>query len=151
MKIRKGFVSNSSSSSFIVIGEGELQFPDYEDQIFVIGGSGETEFGWEVVKYEFMSDRINFAAIQAMQIDQMNDNEEMMNRLINIIKECTKCKEVDCMLTLDYSDKTKDYAYIDHQSSSDAGRNIEMFEDDQSLIRFLFAEDSYIQGDNDNY
>ena len=48
------------------------------------------------------------------------------------------------MLTLDYSDKTKDYAYIDHQSSANAGRNIEMFEDDQSLIRFLFAEDSYI-------
>ena len=86
-----------------------------------------------------------------MYIDQMNNNEEMMNRLINIIKECTKCKEVDCMLTLDYTDKTKDYAYIDHQSSADAGRNIEMFKDDQSLIRFLFAEDSYIQGDNDNY
>lgn len=42
------------------------------------------------------------------------------------------------------------YGYIDHQSASYEGDNIKMFESEETLTRFLFSEDSFIQGGNDN-
>lgn len=86
-----------------------------------------------------------------MYLDEPTGETEYIGELTEILKKYTKCREVVFAITNDYEDKTKDFAYIDHQSSAYSGRNIEMFDDDKSLINFLFAEDSYIQGDNDNY
>lgn len=45
MKIRTGFVSNSSSSSFIVIGSN-VQDMYLKDETLEIGKYGEIDFGW---------------------------------------------------------------------------------------------------------
>ena len=51
MKLRNGFVSNSSSSSFIVIEKGELDQIKHlyvEDGVLNIDGeNGHYSFGWE--------------------------------------------------------------------------------------------------------
>ena len=54
------------------------------------------------------------------------------------------------VLTAGLLNKKYDY-YIDHQSSVTEGSNMEMFDDEDKLYRFLGNEqDSYIQGGNDN-
>ena len=52
MKIRPGFVSNSSSSSFVVIGNQEdVSSSEYNKIIncgvMILGQEGETGFGWD--------------------------------------------------------------------------------------------------------
>ena len=44
-----------------------------------------------------------------------------------------------------------DNGYIDRQSCATEGENTEIFDDDDTLKRFLFADSSYIHTDNDNY
>ena len=46
MKIRQGFVSNSSSSSFVVIdAKNGYKTPKFSDPLIVDSNFGETEFG----------------------------------------------------------------------------------------------------------
>ena len=158
MKIRKGYVSNSSSSSFIVIGRGEMEknlteFAEYET--LVLGDKGNTEFGWEHTEYHDMWSRINFAYLQTKS---GGDRVEWLEMLETTIKEAFNCSAIVWLLDDDYgADKKRSpyghrmvWGYIDHQSAACEGENTEMFDDMDSLKRFLFCHDSYIQGDNDN-
>jgi hypothetical protein len=132
MKIRNGFVSNSSSSSFIVIGEAKPE-KAAQSKDYVVGQSGTYEFGWSHVVYDGVDSMINFAWLQAEY--SAKKHPEYMEMLVRVIKQYTGAKEVTSHITKDYDDKTKVNAYIDHQSSAAEGENLEMFESEEILAR----------------
>lgn len=147
MIIRQGFVSNSSSTSFINIVKGTLLLKNaFTNQILEIGNEGHTEFGWETTTYDSPFDRINFAYIQAMS----TNNVAWIEALYETIKEHTNCSDIVNNLSLEYK-KNKIYAYIDHQSCATEGQNTEIFDSKENLLTFLFSDQSYIESDNDNH
>lgn len=158
-KIRKGFVSNSSSSSFVIVGNGEFEqnmqrYVD-DDGTLVVGANGVTEFGWEDTKYRDMFDRINFAYM----IAKYEENPEWFNMLETVLKEHFKCSSIFYLIDESYScDENEStpygkwvYGYIDHQSTAAESSNGSIYDSADELERFLFCKDSYIQGDNDNH
>ena len=142
MKTRQGFVSNSSSSSFIVIGNKPHQREIPGTAEIHIGYGGHTEFGWEHAVFRDFQSRLNFAYIQTTYMS-LPESIRCLQMLDRVVREETGC--IGIRLT------GADIGYIDHQSSASEGRNTEMFEDDDSLRRFLFCPDSYIETDNDNH
>lgn len=154
MKRRLGFVSNSSSSSFIVIDfapytpiESISKFVNDSNE-FVIGEWGCTEFGWDETKYSSMFDRINFAWLQTEYIDK----PEWKEMLEDVLKEYFQCEKVTSKISTEYDcRKSQVWGYIDHQSAAGEGANIGMFDNKENLKAFLFGAESFIQGDNDNH
>jgi len=152
---------NSSSSSFIVISKGPQDAKlKIDDNVFVLGEFGETEFGWQVQKYNDIYTKINFCYLQARELN----NQDYLDMLEKVLNE--KFSDIHSILPIlgDYKDEGKvvehpvwgndlelKYGYIDHQSSACEGQNIEMFESEENLKNFLFNDSSYIQNDNDNH
>lgn len=150
MKIRQGFVSNSSSSSFVVIGNENpsfAYFDRYDDQHIALGLDGETEFGWDYRKYSGVDTRINFAYLQT----DCGKNEQWLKLLEDAIMNYTGATSIDWRLTDEWNpERGYVHGYIDHQSHASEGMNTEIFANEEVLTRFLFSDDSYIQGGNDN-
>ena len=142
MKIRNGFVSNSSSTAFVVIdNSGELyNFRSDDGDILVVGKRGKTEFGWEQEVSKDIYSKINFAYLQAFEY---SNNKQWQELLIRTITNYTDIKRV--------IDNITEEGYIDHQSAATEGENTEIFESEKVLRNFLFGKNSKIVTDNDNH
>jgi len=148
MKSRSGFISNSSSSSFIYVCKScQLNLPVlgvYDYEIFIDNTFGETEFGWGPKEIYDTGSKIIFSYLQAKYLSSPG----YIEMLEDVIKEYYGVKEITWWLG-NGIDEEGCYAYIDHQSIGDD--NLEMFDSRDTLIQFIFGPDSYISLDNDNY
>jgi hypothetical protein len=159
MKTRDGFVSNSSSSSFIVIGNGPRLIPAYasfrhmldDNGNLRIGEQGEAQFGWTPEDHTDFWSRANFCYLQACYARRM----EWVNMLNETLVGTLDVRGIVWTLqnpeTDDYDTPDLRYAYIDHQSNAGDGENIDMFDSPERLEDFLFCEGSKIHTDNDNH
>ena len=60
MKVRNGFISNSSSTSFVVIGHsGHFEKPFIENNTILV--EDDNFFGWDFTTYNSVEDRIAWA------------------------------------------------------------------------------------------
>ena len=159
MKVRSGFVSNSSSSSFIVIGAMTSGEPVLSvrkvygnvETLAITHDLGCHEFGWENEEYSHFWDRVMFSFIQAEYMQK--EHPKWMKMLNRVLKDKLKVKRIIWGITTKWGDekpKETKSAYIDHQSASTEGMNTEMFESEENLVNFLFSPGSSITTGNDN-
>lgn len=154
MKCRTGFVSNSSSCSFIVINNSNIRIPELinnnKSELNVPQDfGGNTEFGWEEIRYYDFGSKLNFAYLQTTYVNE-HISKKWIEMLEKILKDNLHINIINWNLTTEYNNKEKFWGYIDHQSCASEGGNIEIFDSETDLYNFLFSSDSYIQGDNDN-
>jgi len=156
MKTRIGFVSNSSSSSFIVIDyKNEPSKIGLNDFTLVVSPDlGKNQFGWEDERTFDWGSKIIFCYLQTIYAKNKNSkfklySDSWLTMLEDVIKEYTGCKKIEWFITTEY-DHNSEYSYIDHASSAVEDRNTEMFDNYDSLSRFIFGSNSFIQTDNDN-
>lgn len=161
-KYRFGFVSNSSSSSFVVIhdnplldfvhGDKEISYPTHwKDRTIEIGPDNEdfkyckTSFQWENEKTYNTLSKIAWATLQAYYAKN-NEYFEMIRQAIIDVTEAT-----DVVFNLDKINDWNSDWNIDHQSTIPEDKEQEIiFKDLDTLKKFLFHTRSYIQGGNDN-
>ena len=140
MKTRLGFVSNSSSSSFIIVG-----YEKNNDTLdHYTPDAGEYEFGWGPDTAQDIHSRINWMMITA------GDDESKIDMIKDIIKKHQKEDSEEGFNRIDKlvnSEDYSDFAYIDHQSF---GEGAELFSNENELERFIMNSGSYIKIGNDN-
>lgn len=152
MKIRSDFVSNSSSSSFVVIGGSDNKTMPFEWSLIPIllpSKQGCYEFGWSVNTYNDFWSKLNWCAL--MISDERHNNKEHAEEMEALLKEvCAMNFNLNVAIMSD--EKICELgAYIDHQSSIvEKPQNAIMFKNSSKLIRFLSSSESYIETGNDN-
>lgn len=168
MKTRRGFVSNSSSSSFVVIGkaEKEAEIPESaynaSGELPIPNDNGNFGFGWETRIYGNILDRINFTFCQVLLLceesfppKKTDSGYEAYSTFMKVLKD----KGIKPKLIMEEEDAKEEHQfiyamsldfYIDHQSSVIEGKNMEILESYDSMHDFIFKEGSYIRGGNDN-
>lgn len=174
MKIRIDYVSNSSSSSFIVISNTNKEDLNFGgEKVYVPCMKGTYEFGWAFKTYKDFWSKLNWCAIMLAEIHSFKDckleitedtpdwekdliSREMYwkknySKILRMLKKvCLEKFNLNVELSMQNIDEL--YAYIDHQSNLiEAPKNAEMFDSASKLYNFLASKDSYIRGGNDNY
>ena len=169
MKNRKDFVSNSSSSSFIVITDSGVFDASRSRGLEVVSlpnqELGETGFGWQTERYRDFWSKLNWCAIAVSDKREMEKDESSEERRKKEIFKPwfraadmeQKLKDVCRELGYDVEVRQKDgedswdYGYVDHQSAIYMEpANARMFETTKALRDFLTNSGSYIDNSNDN-
>ena len=156
MKKRTTFVSNSSSSSFVVIAHDGVSDTiaalrkKFCGKPFNVPKSlgGEYQFGWGPETITDIGSRLNFAVIQA----HFPFDKKRVDMLEEVLFTELGVSSIEVSL-VDFNDtkNTGDFmAYIDHQSAASEGANLEMFDSITNLMSFIFSASSRIELDNDN-
>jgi hypothetical protein len=84
MKIRNDFVSNSSSSSFIVIKDTNKEYLDFYGQEIAVPNTefGQCEFGWSFKKYHSFGDKLNFCALILNNVLSLKDTIDYYEKVL---------------------------------------------------------------------
>jgi len=115
MKIRIGFVSNSSSTSFVVIGRsGTLEIPWPDGERICVTGS--YQFGWSGCT-RHTKGRIAFAWMQA----QYQKRDDWISMIKEVVKKVTGL-ELVCLIN-PFADYCESFSYIDQS----IGKSNEIF------------------------
>lgn len=144
------FETNSSSTHSITLGGGEYLMdtslvPNEEGFIDIPA----YEFGWEYDTYRYAEAKASYALIYCL--DWSGDNKDKhLSVLIDVIKDQTGAIGIKWSETQKSSWDFYPHGYIDHQSV-EGGRLDYLFEDAETLRRFIFDEHSVLITDSDNY
>lgn len=176
MKLRNDFVSNSSSSSFIVISNkgsymDNTNFKNMYDVVILPSIDGCKEFGWQTEKYYDVWSKLNWAALvilSKIQLEKRYSSDEILSEEVS--KPWFRAEEMEKLLKKICEDKfrikielnkkeflsddweiSSNAGYIDHQSDiRESPENGRMFETYDMLYDFLANSKSYIDNSNDN-
>jgi len=153
MKIRSGFVSNSSSSSFIIITknkDNEVRQPIAKGGILKIprDSIGETDFGRGAGTFHDFDSKLHFAILQALYTDV----QDYIDMILSVLKKkFVGVKDIVINLEPDFYmeyDESKTYGEIDHDSVGN--QYLEIFDTEDTLYNFLFMTDSYFHVGGDD-